>query len=52
MEKYLKKLKELKNNSSSELALMTADDILCEILKKLGYNEIVKAYEDVKKKYA
>jgi hypothetical protein len=29
-----------------------ADEILCEVLEKLGYNELVQAYAKVKKWYA
>lgn len=29
-----------------------ADEILCEVLEKLGYNELVQAFNKVKKWYA
>lgn len=51
-EQVLIKLKELKNNDDNECAHSMADDLLCELLLELGYEEIVSVYEDLEKWYA
>lgn len=48
---YLDKLETLKKRTDHYDAHLEADDILCEILTKLGYNEIVEAYHQVHKWY-
>lgn len=35
-----------------EWAHAAADDILCEVLRRLGYNKLIDLYEDVEKWYA
>lgn len=47
-------IKELKamNAEDEEREHSRADAILCEVLKSLGYHELVEAYEAVDKWYA
>ena len=42
----------LLNGGNVELVHGIADDLLCDILSKLGYDEIVAAYARVEKWYA
>lgn len=49
---YLERLKELQESGDEEYAHGEADDILCDILKYLGFEEIVEAYDKVPKWYA
>ena len=52
---YLKRLKELEGSIQSgypEYDHPEADAILCNILKDLGFKEIVEAYEKVPKWYS
>jgi hypothetical protein len=51
-QKELEQLKMLKTNGDTEADHCIADDILISILTKLGYTEIVKAYEEIYKWYA
>lgn len=39
-------------NDDTEVAHLKADDILCELLRDLGYNTLVDAYDEVAKWYA
>lgn len=49
-EKYLNKMKIAeKNNYDVEAAHVEADRILCDLLKELGYIEIIKSYENVER---
>ncbi len=49
---YLERLKELQESGDAEYAHGEADDILCDILKDLGFEEIVEAWDKVPKWYA
>lgn len=49
---YLERLKELEDSGDPEYAHEEADNILCDILKYLGFEEIVEAYHKVPKWYA
>ena len=49
---YLERLKELEHSGDPEYAHGEADDVLCDILKYLGFEEIVEAYDKVPKWYA
>jgi len=40
------------DNDDTECAHGNADDILCELLEKLGYKEVVEKYNEVSKWYA
>ena len=51
VEDYLKRLKEC-DRYDTECAHGRADEILCELLRELGYSDIVDAYEDIDKWYA
>jgi hypothetical protein len=51
-EKYLQKMKDVAKNHDAEVAHCDADDLLCELLKDLGYEEIIEAFESVDKWYA
>lgn len=52
-DEFIKELKELsKNDNAIEINHITADNILCEVLKLLGYDEIVKEYDKISKWYA
>lgn len=46
--KYLHQMKQLDNESDHEYA----DEILCELLKDLGYKELVEVYEKLPKWYS
>lgn len=50
---YLDRLLELGEDTfDAENIPYEADGILCDILKLLGYNDIVSAYNEIKKWYA
>ena len=51
-EKLCEKLRALQNNSDIEDAHGKADDILCEALRELGYNELVELYGEIEKWYS
>jgi hypothetical protein len=46
------RMKELINSGDTEHAHSEADKILCEVLRELGYNDLIDAYEQVDKWYA
>ena len=48
----IEEMKKLVNSGDTEVAHIEADDILCDVLKKLGYEELVDVYEQVGKWYA
>ena len=48
----LEELIKLRYNSDTEDAHVRADDLLCDILEQLGEDEIVKAFQGIKKWYA
>lgn len=49
---YLIRLEELSKCSDYEYSHIEADDILCEILQKLGYSDIVREFNNLGKWYA
>lgn len=49
--KYLEKIKEC-NNCDEEMGHVYADQALCELLRELGFDEIVEAYNKIGKWYA
>jgi len=51
-DEYVQKMQGCVDNGDTEVAHGDADDLLCELLRKLGYNEVVARYYDVKKWYA
>ena len=50
--KALLELKKVAANDDIEVAHQEADWVLCELLKKLGYGDVVEAYCDIPKWYA
>lgn len=51
--KYVKQIKEIdQNKDDRETWHVIADDILCELLKELGYDAVVDAWDDIPKWYA
>lgn len=50
--RYKKRLIELQHNSDTEVAHLSADQILCNILEELGYSDVVKEYNKIEKWYA
>ena len=50
-EEAIAKLKEA-SNLDTERAHYKADKILCELLNSLGYQDVVKVYNDIYKWYA
>jgi hypothetical protein len=49
---FLNELEALQNTSDFEYTHARADDILCQALSKLGYEDIVAAWDEVGKWYA
>lgn len=49
---FVKRLEALHGSKDKEIAHGYADDILCELLDKLGYADVVKAWVKVPKWYA
>ena len=48
-EEAIDRLKELQQQSKSELTHIYADDVLCELLFSLGYKDVVNEWCKVKK---
>ena len=51
-EEYITRMRECAENGDIEAAHSDADDILCEVLKDLGYEDLITLYHDVRKWYA
>ena len=51
-EEYINKLKKLQKDGDIECTHSAADRILCEILEKLGYDDITLQYYKIEKWYA
>ena len=49
---YMKRLKVAQQNEDTESAHADADNVLCDLLLKLGYTKIVEEYNKVSKWYA
>jgi len=51
---YTEKMKEIKteNLGDEEAAHSYADILLCELIERIGFNEVVKVYESIEKWYA
>ncbi len=51
---YAKKMKEINNNHrvDFELVHIEADELLCELLTELGYEDVVNEYKKIGKWYA
>lgn len=48
----IKKLKELQQSGDTECAHSDADDLICELLLELGYEEVVTEYHKIDKWFA
>ena len=48
----LGQMKELVKNDDYEIAHSRADDVLCDLLRTMGFNELVDVYDQVGKWYA
>ncbi len=51
-EQALAEMRNLMDLADVEIAHSEADDVLCEVLRGLGYDELVDAFEDLPKWYA
>lgn len=51
-DEMIKRLEEVINDDDTESAHGNADDILCELLEKLGYKDVVETYNKVSKWYS
>lgn len=51
-EEYRQKLEALQDDPDTEKVHAVADGILCELLRDLGYGEVVDAYEQLDMWYA
>ena len=51
-EEYKARMRECVENGDIEAAHIDADDILCEVLTDLGYEDLIALYHDVRKWYA
>ena len=49
---FIEKMQACVENSDTECAHADADDLLCELLTKLGYKDLVEKYHEVHKWYA
>lgn len=51
-QEYINRLRELQKEGDIERAHSAADNVLCEILEKLGYGDITMQYYKIDKWYA
>jgi len=51
-EEAAQRMREINKNGDTEGAHCEADDLLCEILKELGFGEAVEIFENMDKWYA
>ncbi len=51
-DEMVKRLQAEVDNDDTECAHVEADNILCELLEKLGYKDVVEKYNKVSKWYA
>jgi hypothetical protein len=49
---YVDELQEIQNSKDYEQAHVEADKILCDLLRELGYGDVVDEWEKVEKHYA
>ena len=52
VEEAIRKLKQCQGSGDTEMQHSDADDILCELLSRLGYQEVVAEWQAVNKWYA
>lgn len=51
-EEFAKRMAEIAKNLDSEVGHGEADDLLCEVLRELGYGEGIDIFESMHKWYA
>lgn len=51
-EEAIARLKACQEDGDQEMAHINADAVLCDLLRDLGYEEVVQAWADVDKWYA
>ena len=51
-ETAIETLQRLQQSHDTEMAHIDADDVLCELLKSLGYEDVVSEYQNVNKWFA
>lgn len=51
-EEAIEYLKNEQKNSDTEMAHVGADDVLCDLLESLGYQDVVSEYKKIDKWYA
>lgn len=51
-EEAIYKLRILQEMRDKEIAHCNADDVICDLLKSLGYEDVVKEYDFIDKWYA
>lgn len=49
---FIDRLKSVQNSRDCEMAHSVGDDVLCEVLNALGYQDIVEEWEQIPKWYA
>ena len=49
---YMERLKVAQQDGDTESAHAEADDVLCDLLKELGYTKVIEEYKKVPKWYA
>lgn len=52
IEEKISQLKKLQQSGDTEIAHSKADDIICELLLELGYEEVVTEYHKIDKWFA
>lgn len=51
-EKALSELSEIAKSSDQEVTHVDADEVLCQLLVALGYQDVVNAWDEIPKWYA
>lgn len=51
-EKYLERLRLIQEKQDIENRHIEADQLLCDLLAELGYDQIVKQYDEIEKWHA
>lgn len=51
-QQVIDKLRKVRLMDDTDIAHIEADDLLCEFLKSLGYQDVVDAYKAIKKWYS
>ena len=48
----IQRLKEYQQSGDTEASHANADDVLCDLLRELGYGDVVEEYERIEKWFA